>query len=56
MARQAATMARSDERIHVVGPKYYSMIFHGGRPVRFSLPLRKLKGGRIRSTPVVPPP
>jgi hypothetical protein len=45
MARRAAAVARSDERIHVVGAMSYCVIFHGGRPVCISLPMSKVKGG-----------
>ena len=50
LARQAARQVAQGETIHVVGTPYYSVVFYGGRPVRFGSPLDDLEEGRLRST------
>jgi len=50
IARRAAYEVAPGETIHVVGKSYYSVVFYGGRPVRFGSPLDDLEGGRLRST------
>ncbi len=50
LARQAARQVAPGEPIHVVGTPYYSVVFYGGRSVRFGSPLDDLEEGRLRST------
>jgi len=50
IARRATRELAPAETTHVVGTPYYSVVFYGGRPVRFGSPLDDLEEGRLSST------